>query len=85
MCTDGCRTKDHASYAQCLRSKSPRVAYANSANGWDYSRQKAWDKELSLYRDLRSQGVEPDRCDSSAIADAIRKSDESGVAYDGMR
>ena len=59
MCTSGCPTQDHLSYAECLRSKTPRVAYANSANGWDASKQKGWDRELSRYRDLVSQGIEP--------------------------
>jgi hypothetical protein len=36
-----------------------RVAYSDSANGQDYTKQKAWDKELQRYRDVRAQGIEP--------------------------
>jgi hypothetical protein len=36
-----------------------RVAYTNSANGWDATKQKRWDGELARYRDLRAAGIEP--------------------------
>lgn len=84
-CSEGCPTRDHASYAECLRSKGARVAYCNTVNGWDYSKQKAWDRELQTYRDCKAQGIEPARCDGPAIAEAIKKSDEAGVAYNGLR
>lgn len=58
-CSSGCPTKDHGSYAECLRSKGTRIAYTNSANGWDATRQKRWDSELQAYRDARAQGIQP--------------------------
>lgn len=58
-CRAGCPTQDHESYVECLRSAGLRVAYTNSANGQDSSKQKRWDRELSRYRDLRSQGIDP--------------------------
>jgi hypothetical protein len=59
MCSSGCPTQDHASYGECLRSKTARVAYANSVNGWDATKQRRWDGELSRYRALVASGVEP--------------------------
>lgn len=59
-CRSGCPTQEHTSYIECLRSAGLRVAYTNSANGWDYSKQQKWDRELSRYRDLRESGVEPE-------------------------
>lgn len=58
-CRSGCPTQDHPSYAYCLRDAALRIAYTNSVNGWDYSKQQKWDKELSRFRDLRQSGVEP--------------------------
>jgi hypothetical protein len=58
-CRSGCKTKDCASYAACCRNSAPRVAYANSANGYDATKQKKWDRELDRYRGLVSQGLEP--------------------------
>lgn len=53
-CECGCLT-----YGEHLRNKGVRVAYANSANNWDATTQKQWDRELSRYRDLTASGVEP--------------------------
>ena len=53
-CSCGC-----PSYGAHLRGKGIRVAYANSVNGQDASKQKRWDKELQRYRDVRAQGIEP--------------------------
>jgi hypothetical protein len=36
-----------------------RVAYTNSAGGWDATNQKRWDKELQRFRDLESSGISP--------------------------
>lgn len=82
-CRTGCPTKDHESYADCLRDSGIRVAYSNSANGYDLSKQKRWDQELSDYRDLRAQGIQPDGTTRRAIDKAARLSDEAGVAYTG--
>lgn len=58
-CRSGCPTQDHGTYGDCLRAASLRIAYTNSANGWDATKQKRWDGELQRYRDLRGQGIEP--------------------------
>lgn len=80
-CTSGCPTKDHQSYADCLRSKSARVAYANTAGGWDYSTQKKWDKDLDAYKDARAQGIQPAGTGRASVDRALAISNESGVPY----
>lgn len=35
------------------------MAYTNSANGWDLSKQKRWDGELSRFRSLEASGINP--------------------------
>jgi len=77
-CSTGCRTQDHSSYAECLRSKGSRVAYCNSANGWDYTKQKSWDAELARYRSVVRQGLNPESCTNAAMDKAIAKA-ERGV------
>lgn len=59
MCRSGCNTKDCKSYADCCRNSGVRVAYTNSVNGWDGSKQKRWDNELNRYRGLVASGLEP--------------------------
>jgi hypothetical protein len=78
MCSSGCPTQDHASYGECLRSKTARVAYANSVNGWDASKQKRWDGELSRYRDLVSQGLEPKGTTHREMDRAEKQAEVSG-------
>lgn len=80
-CRTGCVTKDHESYAACLRAGMPRIAYSNSAGGWDATTQKKWDAELSAYRDARAEGIQPSGTSMAAIESARRISDATGTAY----
>ncbi len=80
-CRSGCPTQDHASYAECCRDSGLRVAYSQSSNGQDYSAQKRWDRELSEYRDLRRQGVQPDGTTRPALEHAKAMSDALGKPY----
>lgn len=82
MCRSGCPTQDHESYGACLRAANTRVAYANSVNGWDYTKEKKWRKELSDYRAAVKQGIEPAGTDRKSIDQAVRISNETGKAYD---
>lgn len=58
-CRSGCPTKDCGTYGECCRRSTLRVAYTNSANGWDASKQKHWDGELERYRKLEASGIAP--------------------------
>ena len=82
MCRSACLTQDHRSYGECLKAAAVRVAYTNSTNGSDYTKQKAWDKELQDYRDARNQGIEPAGTDRRSIDEAVRMSDTIGKAHD---
>lgn len=81
-CTTGCPTKDCPSYAACLKGKRTKVAYANSANGFDYTAQKKWDRDLAAYKDARDQGIQPSSTDRAAVDRAVAISNESGQAWD---
>ena len=80
-CRTGCRTKDHASYHECLRDAGVRTYLASPSKGLDGTTQKAWDRELSMYREARRQGIQPDSTKRAGIEDAIRRSDAAGAAY----
>lgn len=81
-CRTGCPTPGvHASYGACLRAASVKVAYCNSTNGWDATRQKSWDKELTDYRSALSSGIEPGGTDRRSIDKANRISDITGQAF----
>ena len=80
-CTSGCPTQDCESYAQCLRGKQSRVAYANSASGQDYTAQKKWDRDLDFYKDTRAQGIQPSGTSREQVQRAVEISNLTGKAY----
>ena len=81
-CSTGCPTPGaHGSYGECMRSKSTKVAYANSANNMDYSAQRAWDKELDSYREAKAEGLQPASTKQRDIDAAKRISDATGTPF----
>lgn len=80
-CTSGCRTQDHESYGECLRAKTPRVAYCNSASGQDYTQQKKWDRDLAAYKSAREQGIQPASTRRQSVDAAVVASDKLGKAF----
>jgi hypothetical protein len=61
------------SYGEFLRGHGIRVAYSNSANGWDATKQKRFDKTNSDYRDAVKAGLEPASVTDTAIRQAYEK------------
>jgi hypothetical protein len=47
-------------------------------NGWT---NKKWNNELSLYREARKQGIQPDGTSTAQIRKAMDVSDKTGHAY----
>lgn len=80
-CRSGCKTKSHSSYHECLRDAGVRTYLASPSKGLDGSAQKAWDKDLHLYREARRQGIQPDGTTRPKIEAAMRLSNEAGAAY----
>lgn len=81
-CTSGCRTQDHGSYSECLRSKTLHVAYSNEGGKkGDATTQKRWDAELDSYRSAVKQGMQPESTRTRDIRKAVEWSDRNGKAY----
>lgn len=80
-CRSGCRTKDHGSYDACLKAASITTSGASPSKGLDMTARKAWEKELSDYREARRQGIQPDGTTKNKIEAAIKASDKAGMAY----
>ena len=57
-CTTGCRTKDHASYGECLRSKRLTV-FGETISTMDTGRERKWGRELDTYAEARKAGLQP--------------------------
>lgn len=73
-CRTGCRSKDHDSYAACLRA-------ANSGVVMGAQVRSKTDIELQAYRDARKAGIQPAGTRMAAIDAANKISDKYGAAF----
>ena len=81
-CASSCKTQDHSSYGECLRSKRVATTGLETTNpSFATTRQKKWDKELDAYEAARKQGVQPEGTTLPKIQKAMRISEETGKAY----
>lgn len=80
-CSSGCPTQDHRTYGECMRSKRQMVGFAASARGADKTKDNLHEAELSLYADLRRQGIQPDGTGMAKLKFAEKMSAEQGMAY----
>ena len=85
-CTSACKTKDHASYAECLQQNMPMIAPSStpSRTGWDMGKIKKDNKELDSYYSAVKQGIEPRSTKQKDIDAAVKLSNEGGKAFDGI-
>ena len=86
-CTSSCKTQDHATYAECLKSNMPMIAPSAkpSSTGWDMERVKKDNKELDSYYSAVRQGIEPISTKQKDIDTAVKISNETGSAFDGNK
>ena len=83
-CRSGCKTQNHASYADCLQQAN--LGFAGcfpTRQGWDKDRENADNKELDSYYAAVSQGIEPISTKQRDIDAAVKLSNEAGMAFDG--
>lgn len=74
-CRSGCRTRDHRTYGECLRS-------ARILLGPQDTNSKAVMNELSSYIDARKQGVQPASTRLAHTQVAMEVSQRTGTAFD---
>lgn len=80
-CTPGCKSKNHRTYAECLRDKGVNTYLAAPSRGLDGTAQKRWDNELNRYYEARREGIQPDGTTMPKVMEAIKLSDQAGAAY----
>ena len=84
-CTSSCKTKDHDSYGECLRSNTPMFVGVNpTKTGWDQDKVKKDEREIQSYWDATRQGIEPRSTRKKDIDAAVKLSNEAGKAFDGI-
>lgn len=77
-CTSSCRTQDHASWGECVRSKNLRIAEV------DTSQQKKADRSLDKYAEARKAGIQPESTKPAHVERAVRISEKTGKAYQAV-
>lgn len=80
-CSASCRTKDHATFGECVRSKNLKTAYMQEWKGSDATIQKRADKNLENYAKARKYGIQPKSTNERDVNYAIRESDRTGEAF----
>lgn len=80
-CSASCKTKDHETFGECMRSKNLKVAYMQEWKGKDATAQKKADKSLDEYAKARSYGIQPASTRPADVQAAIRQSDKTGTAF----
>lgn len=79
MCRSGCRTKDHSSYAECLRAASVQTqAVLTSPLAETYDKTK---RDLAAYRTARANGIQPAGTTLAKVRDAEQASRMLGRPY----
>lgn len=79
-CRTGCPTKDHASYAECLRAANVQMPAVLTS-----PLQQVWDKtksDLSAYRAARANGIQPGGTTLEKVRQAEDASRLLGRPYD---
>lgn len=86
-CTSSCKTQDHLTYGECMRSNMPMISggATPTRTGASLSAIKKDEKELSSYYSAIAQGVEPISTKQKDIDAALKFSNETGVAFDGNK
>jgi hypothetical protein len=86
-CTQSCKTQDHASYGECMKSNMPMISggATPTRSGASLSAIKKDEKELTSYYSAIAQGVEPISTKQKDIDAALKFSNETGVAFDGNK
>ena len=84
-CTSSCKTKDHVTYGECMRSNMPMIdgGATPTRSGASIGAVKKDEKELTSYYDAIRQGVEPISTKKKDIDAAMAVSNEVGKAFDG--
>lgn len=80
-CSSSCRTKDHATFGECVRSKNLKTAYMQEWKGKDATAQKRADKNLDQYEKARSYGIQPKTTRPADVQAAVRLSEQTGTAF----
>lgn len=77
-CASSCRTQDHATYGQCLRSQGLAVTGLETTSpSFTRERERKFNAELDAYSAARKEGLQPAGTSMHQI-DAAKREADSG-------
>lgn len=80
-CRSACREKNHMTFGECARGARLRIGWAASASGLDRSADRAFDRELDVYKSAIDEGIQPASTKPESVYEARRISEITGSAY----
>jgi hypothetical protein len=81
-CRSGCRTQDHASYAECCRAASPVTKNSTQSTDGMYHREAVNAAEIGEYKAARAQGIQPATTQLKDIREAVAVSKKVDAAVE---
>lgn len=55
-CTSGCKTRDHATFAECMRAKAVGNIMLGGYRSDSHSQQRRFERDTDTYRDIVNKG-----------------------------
>ena len=78
----------HETFGACIRAKNLSIGYCRSHQAaknparFDYTANKAHERELNEYARARRQGIKPAGTSTAAVRHALDRSDATGTPFD---
>lgn len=82
-CASSCKTQNHRTYGECLRSKGVAVTGLESTNA-SFTREanKKWDADLDAYAAARADGIQPASTKREHVDAAVEVSQQLQIPFD---
>jgi len=77
-CTSGCKTKDHATYAECLQSKAPVSRNSTQTVDSMYARHYENQAIITEYKAAKAQGLQPPTSQLADIRATVAAAEKKG-------
>lgn len=82
-CASSCKTQNHRTYGECLRSKGVAVTGLESTNpSFTREANKKWDADLDAYAAARADGIQPASTKREHVDAAVEVSQQLQIPFD---
>jgi len=75
-CSSNCRTQDHKSWGECVRSKGLQIADVGA-----HMASRSQSADIKSYVDARAAGLQPESVSKASVESAWRATEATGTPY----